>query len=139
MEEKKITAKDILEAAERMRNEVDSSEPKMIVLPAQLLFDVIYSYQDEIADLEKQMDHLVDENRRLDPFPCRIGSGCEAAGKCCYTCPNNRYRQHAAKEFAGLVEFHSVATRDEDGFERFTISALGLKEILREQFGVEVE
>ena len=43
-----------------------------------------------------------------------------------------------AKKFADLVEFHSIACMN-DGVEYFTISALGLKEILRENFGVEVE
>lgn len=41
----------------------------------------------------------------------------------------------AVKKFADLVEFHSVATM-EDNVEYFTISALGLKEILRENFDV---
>lgn len=44
----------------------------------------------------------------------------------------------AVKKFADLVEFHSVATM-EDNIEYFTISALGLKEILRENFDVEVK
>lgn len=39
-----------------------------------------------------------------------------------------------AKKFADLVEFHSIA-RMNDGVEYFTISALGLKEILTEEFG----
>jgi predicted RNase H-like nuclease (RuvC/YqgF family) len=39
-----------------------------------------------------------------------------------------------AKKFADLVEFHSIA-RMNDGVEYFTISALGLKEILVEEFG----
>ena len=43
-----------------------------------------------------------------------------------------------AKKFADLVEFHSIACMN-GGVEYFTISALGLKEILRENFGVEVE
>ena len=41
-----------------------------------------------------------------------------------------------AREFARLVEFHSVATM-ENGVEYFTISSLGLSEILHENFGVE--
>ena len=41
----------------------------------------------------------------------------------------------AVKKFADLVEFHSVATMEDNG-EYFTISALGLKEILRENFDV---
>ena len=44
----------------------------------------------------------------------------------------------AVKKFADLVEFHSVATI-ENNVEYFTISALGLKEILRENFDIEVE
>lgn len=45
-------------------------------------------------------------------------------------------RKETAKKFARLVEFHSVSTRDEEGREIFTISALGLKEILHEEFGI---
>lgn len=41
-----------------------------------------------------------------------------------------------AREFAILVEFHSVATM-ENGVEYFTITSLGLSEILHENFGVE--
>ena len=39
-----------------------------------------------------------------------------------------------AKKFSDLVEFHSIAHMN-DGVECFTISALGLKEILVEEFG----
>lgn len=46
--------------------------------------------------------------------------------------------QDIAKKFADLVEFHSVATM-KDGVEYFTISALGLKEILSENFNVKDE
>ena len=45
-------------------------------------------------------------------------------------------RKETAEKFARLVEFHSVSTRDENGREIFTISALGLKEILHEEFGI---
>jgi hypothetical protein len=45
-------------------------------------------------------------------------------------------RKETAEKFARLVEFHSVSTRDEEGREIFTISALGLKEILHEEFGI---
>ena len=41
-----------------------------------------------------------------------------------------------AKEIVRLIEFHSVATM-KDGIEYFTISALGLKEILHENFEVD--
>ena len=44
-------------------------------------------------------------------------------------------RKETAEKFARLVEFHSVATM-KDGREYFTISALGLKEILHEEFGI---
>lgn len=44
-------------------------------------------------------------------------------------------RKETAAKFARLVEFHSVATM-KDGREYFTISALGLKEILHEEFGI---
>jgi hypothetical protein len=47
-----------------------------------------------------------------------------------------RVRKETAEKFARLVEFHSVSTRDEEGREIFTISALGLKEILHEEFGI---
>ena len=43
-------------------------------------------------------------------------------------------QKDTAKKFADLVEFHSIA-RMNDGVEYFTISALGLKEILVEEFG----
>ena len=46
------------------------------------------------------------------------------------------WRKETAEKFAKLVEFHSVSTRDEEGREIFTISALGLKEILHEEFGI---
>lgn len=45
-------------------------------------------------------------------------------------------RKETAEKFARLVEFHSVSTKDNDGRESFTISALGLKEILHEEFGI---
>ena len=45
-------------------------------------------------------------------------------------------RKETAAKFARLVEFHSVATIGENGIEQFIISALGLKEILHEEFGV---
>lgn len=44
-------------------------------------------------------------------------------------------RKETAEKFARLVEFHSVSTM-QDGIEYFTISALGLKEILHEEFGI---
>ena len=47
--------------------------------------------------------------------------------------------KETAEKFARLVEFHSVSTRDEEGREIFTISALGLKEILHEEFGIPYE
>ena len=47
----------------------------------------------------------------------------------------NEIRKETAEKFAEMVEFHSVATVDEEGVEQFTISALALKEILREDFG----
>lgn len=47
-----------------------------------------------------------------------------------------KVRKETAEKFAKLVEFHSVSTRDEEGREIFTISALGLKEILHEEFGI---
>lgn len=48
-------------------------------------------------------------------------------------------RKETAEKFARLVEFHSVSTRDNDGREMFTISALGLKEILTEEFGFKYD
>ena len=47
-----------------------------------------------------------------------------------------KVRKETVEKYARLVEFHSVATVDEDGVEQFTISALGLKEILHEEFGI---
>lgn len=51
---------------------------------------------------------------------------------------NAGYRKESetAEKFARLVEFHSVSTRDNNGREIFTISALCLKEILHEEFGI---
>ena len=51
-------------------------------------------------------------------------------------CELKQTRKETAEKFARLVEFHSVSTRDENGREIFTISALGLKEILHEEFGI---
>ena len=48
---------------------------------------------------------------------------------------DKQVRKETAEKFARLVEFHSVATM-KDGREYFTISALGLKEILHEEFGI---
>ena len=48
---------------------------------------------------------------------------------------NKKERKETAEKFARLVEFHSVSTM-QDGIEYFTISALGLKEILHEEFGI---
>ncbi|MBR2070419.1 MAG: hypothetical protein IJ981_03230 [Clostridia bacterium] len=42
------------------------------------------------------------------------------------------------KRFISQIEFHGIATMDGD-LEYFKISGLGLREIAREQFGVEVE
>ena len=50
----------------------------------------------------------------------------------------DKREKDTAKKFADLVEFHSIACMN-NGVEYFTISALGLKEILRENFGVEGE
>ena len=47
-----------------------------------------------------------------------------------------KMRKETAEKFARLVEFHSVSTRDEESREIFTISALALKEILHEEFGI---
>ena len=52
---------------------------------------------------------------------------------------SERVRKETAEKFARLVEFHSVATRDESGRELFSISALGLKEILVEEFGFKYD
>ena len=52
-----------------------------------------------------------------------------------YKAIETRTRKETAEKFASLVEFHSVSTM-QDGIEYFTISALGLKEILHEEFGI---
>lgn len=49
-----------------------------------------------------------------------------------------RKQGETAKKFARQVEFHSVATM-QDNVEYFTISALALKEILHEEFGIPYE
>lgn len=50
-----------------------------------------------------------------------------------------KVRKETVEKFARLVEFHSVSTRDNDGREIFTISALWLKEILTEEFGFKYD
>lgn len=58
--------------------------------------------EDKLAERVKELE---EENTALanslaevpDPFPCKVGSGCEAAGSSCYTCPNNRYSQYDQK------------------------------------------
>ena len=53
----------------------------------------------------------------------------------------NKIRKETAREvikkFISQIEFHGIATMDGD-LEYFKISGLGLREIAREQFGVEV-
>ena len=43
------------------------------------------------------------------------------------------------KKFISEIEFHGIATMDGIGLEYLKISSLGLREIAREQFGVEVD
>lgn len=56
---------------------------------------------------------------------------------------NEKVRKEMAKEviekFISQIEFRGIATMDGGNLEYFKISGLGLREIAREQFGVEVE
>ena len=46
--------------------------------------------------LQKEISRLHGELAKVpDPFPCKVGSGCESAGEGCYTCQNNRYLDRA--------------------------------------------
>lgn len=74
------------------------------------------------AELQKQ----VDEQRHL------VAIACDEFAKT--KLKLEQAVKDTAKKFADLVEFHSIA-RMNDGVEYFTISALGLKEILVEEFG----
>lgn len=48
-------------------------------------------------------------------------------------------RKETIKKFISEIEFHAISSRDGDGTEWYKISELGLKDIARERFGVEVE
>ena len=75
-------------------------------------------------ELQKQVDEL----QQIDPFPCKVGSGCESAGKGCYTCINNRYRQQAVKDTAKEIL--------QEG--KYCLSK-SLRDWIKEHYGVEVE
>jgi hypothetical protein len=82
--------------------------------------------QQEKAELQKQVDELTRYKDAWKRQYIRKLKECNQAVK------------DTAERFASLVEFHSVATM-KDGVEYFTISALGLKEILSEDFNVKDE
>lgn len=48
-------------------------------------------------------------------------------------------RKETVEKFISEVEFHAISSRDCDGMEWLTISKLGLRDIARERFGVEVQ
>ena len=79
------------------------------------------------------------ETEQLDPFPCKMGSGCEAAGQGCYDCPNNRYREQivkdTAKEILDELDLFFKGTTFRKGYEFKKIDQK-LKEIARRK-GVE--
>lgn len=77
----------------------------------------------ENAELQKQVDEL--ENRFENKACCNMSENCSMV---------NQAVKDTAKKFADLVEFHSIS-HISNGVENFTISALGLKEILTEEFG----
>lgn len=87
----------------------------------------IIEYQDSVEDKNAELQKQVDELKDI-----------------CLDCPyklkfdeiEKQAIKDTARKFARLVEFHSVATM-ENGVEYFTISSLGLSEILHENFGVE--
>ena len=79
-----------------------------------ILKDIDKVFKEEFEDTKRSME------RKIKPI-------CKAI--------ETRTRKETAEKFARLVEFHSVATM-KDGREYFTISALGLKEILHEEFGI---
>ena len=79
-----------------------------------ILKDIDKVFKEEFEDTKRSME------RKIKPI---------------YKAIETRTRKETAEKFARLVEFHSVATM-KDGREYFTISALGLKEILHEEFGI---
>ena len=80
-----------------------------------ILKDIDKVFKEEFEDTKRSME------KKIKPI---------------YKAIETRTRKETADKFARLVEFHSVATIDENGIEQFIISALGLKEILHEEFGV---
>ena len=50
-----------------------------------------------------------------------------------------RTTKEVVEKFISEIEFHGIATMDGLGLEYFKISSLGLREIAREQFDVEVD
>lgn len=50
-----------------------------------------------------------------------------------------RTTKEVVEKFISEIEFHGIATMDGVGLEYFKISSLGLREIAREQFDVEVD
>jgi hypothetical protein len=78
--------------------------------------------QDVLFALEEEKRQLKKENAKVISFNDTLYREKQQAVK------------DTAKKFADLVEFHSIS-HISNGVENFTISALGLKEILTEEFG----
>ena len=99
--------------------------------------------QNAVVLTREEYDALKKDAERYDPFWFCTFGGCEGVCKECWnTCEMSIFvkeRNETVEKFARLVEFHSVSTRDNDGREMFTISALGLKEILHEEFGISYD
>lgn len=130
------------------KEELASAYEKLI----ESLEDELERRQTDYAELQKQVDELKEQRDVFKILFESVNTSHFSTDSIIETM-NSFYREqaehlaglkieqavkNAVKKFADLVEFHSVATM-EDNVEYFTISALGLKEILRENFGVEVE
>lgn len=99
------------------------------------LTNAIQSYEEGKADLKINYDnHIKNLEKIIDRQSKDLNS--QANRLIGLKAKLENARKETAEKFARLVEFHSVSTRDNDGVEIFTISALGLKEILHEEFGI---
>lgn len=130
------------------KEELASAYEKLI----ESLEDELERRQTDYTELQKQVDELKEQRDVFKRLFESVNTSHFSTDSIIETM-NSFYREQAehlaglkieqatkdaVKKFADLVEFHSVASM-EDNVEYFTISALGLKEILRENFGVEVE
>ena len=94
-------------AESNKKKDKDISDMSMIIKAHKYCVGPVHcqNCSDREEKLAERVKELEEENTVLanrlaevpDPFPCKVGSGCEAAGSGCYTCPNNRYRQYDQK------------------------------------------